>query len=229
MKNSEPAGNHPDSGRAAFSERLREVVKAHGSANALAQEIGSAEGTIRKWLRGDSEPTREKLVAISAASGFTLDWLAIGKGPKKGDNAIMIEGENVQGPEYSVTASMGNGTENGHEEIIGHWPLPAPYLRDLGVSLGSAFVIEATGDSMGATIAHGDRVLVDRAKNHVAGEGVYVVRIGQGLLVKRLQLRADGSLVLISDNPTYPPETITPEDAVEFKIIGRVMSLIKKI
>jgi len=229
MNNQESTEIIDDGGRKAFAERLRVVVKAHKSANALAKDIGSAEATIRKWLRGASEPTREKLVAIASVSGFALDWIATGKGPQKGGNAVLVEGENVQVPEYSVTASMGNGTENGHEEIIGHWPLPATYLNDLGMSLSKSCVIAAAGDSMESTIMHGDRVLVDRAQNQVTGEGIYVVRIGHGLLVKRVQPRADGSLVLISDNPTYPPETITSGDTAEFEVIGRVLSLFKTL
>lgn len=80
----------------------------------------------------------------------------------------------------------------------------------------------ADGDSMEPTIGHGDLLLVDEAIQHVATHGIYVV-IYQGMvLVKRIQIRLDGTIVLMSDNTKYKDEVVKPSEAVDLRIGGRV-------
>jgi phage repressor protein C with HTH and peptisase S24 domain len=42
-------------------------------------------------------------------------------------------------------------------------------------------------------------------------------------LVKRVQRKFDGSLILISDNNRYQPEEIAPDAAREIRVVGRVI------
>ena len=37
---------------------------------------------FRKWLRGEAEPSRERLVALAQAAGVGVGWLAGGEGPE---------------------------------------------------------------------------------------------------------------------------------------------------
>ncbi len=53
-------------------------------------------------------------------------------------------------------------------------------------------------------------------------DGVYVMRRGNGIIVKRLQHFADGSLLMKSDNPAYEPEKLPRDEADELRAIGRV-------
>jgi phage repressor protein C with HTH and peptisase S24 domain len=47
-----------------------------------------------------------------------------------------------------------------------------------------------------------------------------VVRLGDSLLVKRLDTGRSGMIVLLSDNPAYPPVERT---VAEVEVIGRVV------
>lgn len=65
-----------------FAGRLRQVVSSYGSTNALARTINRSEGALRKWLRGQSEPSVSDLRAICAATGASVEWLVMGQNPK---------------------------------------------------------------------------------------------------------------------------------------------------
>lgn len=65
-----------------FAARLRQVLKAHGSASALAKAIGRSEGAVRKWLRGESEPNVTDLRALSQVTQIRIEWLVTGEGPR---------------------------------------------------------------------------------------------------------------------------------------------------
>jgi len=66
-----------------------------------------------------------------------------------------------------------------------------------------------------------------------AGLGVSVLDIegrrGSELLIKRLQKHSDGSLSLLSDNPTYAPERLPRDEADELEVIGRVAVVLRSI
>lgn len=66
-----------------FAARLRQVMRAHGSASALAKAIGRSEGAVRKWLRGQSEPNVTDLRALCEMTHTRIEWLASGQGPRE--------------------------------------------------------------------------------------------------------------------------------------------------
>jgi transcriptional regulator with XRE-family HTH domain len=65
-----------------FAERLRQVIKAHGSASGLAKAISRSEGAVRKWLRGESEPNVTDLRALGEATHTSVEWLVSGQGAR---------------------------------------------------------------------------------------------------------------------------------------------------
>jgi transcriptional regulator with XRE-family HTH domain len=63
-----------------FIDRLKTLIEEFPSLSAFARSCGIAESTIRKWRDGDSEPDRDKLVALAEAANVSLEWLVAGKG-----------------------------------------------------------------------------------------------------------------------------------------------------
>ena len=80
--------------------------------------------------------------------------------------------------------------------------------------------INVLGDSMEPTFKDGDIIFINRTMNDVRKGGVFVVSTPVGLFVKRLSLRSDGTLDLISDNAQYSVESV-PLESVE--VIGKVV------
>jgi len=66
-----------------FAARLRQVLKAHGSASSLAKAIARSEGAVRKWLRGESEPNVTDLRALCEVTQTRIEWLVTGGGPRQ--------------------------------------------------------------------------------------------------------------------------------------------------
>jgi phage repressor protein C with HTH and peptisase S24 domain len=81
----------------------------------------------------------------------------------------------------------------------------------------SAIVV--AGDSMEPLLRDGDEILVDRTPRPLR-DGVHVVRVGDTLLVKRVQTGVPGRIVLESQNPAYRPIELDP---AEVEVIGRVV------
>lgn len=84
-------------------------------------------------------------------------------------------------------------------------------------------LVTAVGDTMERTFRAGDILLVDTGVTHAAQDGIYVLRSVDDLLFRRLQRRADGSWLLISDSDRYTPEIVPRERKADFSIVGRVV------
>ena len=72
---------------------------------------------------------------------------------------------------------------------------------------------------MEGTLRDGDEILVDRSPRPLR-DGINVVRAGEALLVKRIDLGRPGIITLVSDNPAYQPIALSPG---EVEVIGRVV------
>jgi transcriptional regulator with XRE-family HTH domain len=66
-----------------FPARLRQVIDSYGSTSALARHIDRSEGAVRKWLRGQSEPSVSDLRAICTITETNIEWLVMGTGDQK--------------------------------------------------------------------------------------------------------------------------------------------------
>ena len=142
------------------------------------------------------------------------------------------------GPAYSISAPAGLVSVDRHAVAVSAGPgaivteeLGKPYfafderwLKALTPSSPSNLsVVRVEGDSMTPTLNAGDDILVDLGD---AGDrlrdGIYVLRIDDALVVKRLALNPVGGRVTVqSDNPAYPDWPDCSLD--EIKPIGRVI------
>ena len=85
-------------------------------------------------------------------------------------------------------------------------------------------MINVTGDSMEPTLRAGDVLLIDCRVLRPDREGIYVVRINDAILVKRVQVFPGGTIRFSSDNPVLQPFTVTPDDESNaVTIIGRAL------
>ncbi|MDR2785055.1 MAG: LexA family transcriptional regulator [Treponema sp.] len=96
------------------------------------------------------------------------------------------------------------------------------YLHQYGENIAALTV---DGDSMEPTLHRGDMVVCDSLG--WSGEGIYAVRMSGSGFVKRITKRP-GKVVVLSDNPKYPPQE-EPEGSEDFAIIGRVHCAITKV
>lgn len=220
--------------QAGFVARLRLVVAQWPSADRLARATGVSPSAFRKWLKGEAEPSRDRLVALAGTAGVSVAWLAQGEGPepdlvgldaraRSPGSAKPDRGNFHLLPKVAEAAAAGSGQQSAGSatEFIGfrHDWLRATFNRD-----PEDIILEtAVGDSMEPQISNGDLLLVDTTDQTVRNFGIYVIEVRSERLVKRVQRKFDGSLILISDNIRYQPETIAPDIATEVHFVGRVI------
>lgn len=129
-----------------------------------------------------------------------------------------------------VRASAGPGALADGERGHAYFAFDDRWLRALtGSGAELLSIIRVEGDSMAPTLNDGDDILIDRAEcDEALRDGIYVLRVEDALLVKRLAIHPLGKRVTVqSDNPAYPD---WPDCGLEdVHCIGRVIWAGRKI
>lgn len=93
--------------------------------------------------------------------------------------------------------------------------------RHLFHTTGDLASVQVVGDSMSPTLLDGETIIIDRGVREVVVDDIYVVDMLGQRLVKRLQRKTDGSLVIISDNQAYERESVPRNRVGELAVVGR--------
>jgi phage repressor protein C with HTH and peptisase S24 domain len=223
--------------KSAFVSRLQTILVHWPSADRLARAMGVSPSAFRKWLKGEAEPSRERLVALARAAGVNVAWLAQGEGPTPvfdDDASASKRRLRIQDPPDAVDPTRfillpkqlddANALRPSAPPMTGFLALHHEWVRSAcGVEPDDLALEIATGESMAPTIKDGDTLLIDTTDRTFRNFGVYLLEINDQRLVKRVQRKHDGSLVLISDNTVYQPDFVDRTNAADMAVIGRVV------
>lgn len=203
----------------AVSERLKRAVRAAGGNATVAKAAGVPLSTLNKYLDDNPfDPKFTKIARVAVVCGVSLDhlWSGTVSSPPEGEFTLI--------PKLDVRASAGPGSLDAypHDQEREMIAFRTEWLRRIGVQPKKAELLVADNDSMEPTIKHGDIMLVDRGIDRIIDEGIYIVVLAGFVLVKRVQIRRDGTVVLKSDNPNYDSEDVPPAEQAELIISGRV-------
>ncbi len=204
-----------DEARAALARLIEERG---GDCAGLSRLIGRNPAYVQQYLQRGSprrlaEEDRRKLARFFGVAETVL-------GGPVGDEAVPL----VAVARLDVRAAAGAGALDGDERGQPHIAFDPLWLKRVARGRPEDLsIIRVAGDSMLPTLGDGDDILVDRGDG--AGrlrDGVYALRLDGGLVVKRMKVdRAAGRVMVISDNPAYPPRP--PEPTAALDIIGRVV------
>ena len=132
--------------------------------------------------------------------------------------------EVVHIPRYDVKVRAGGGSWTVDQTIVEQMPFQDRWLRQqLGRSADQMVLVSVEGDSMEPTLEENDLVLIDRQQTEFAREGIYVIRLDDMLMVKRLQRQPKGLIQIISDNFNYPPITLSNDSGESIDILGKAI------
>lgn len=187
---------------------------------ALSSLIGKNSSYLQQFVRRGSPRKLEETDRRVLARFFGVDEAELGApGGNFSDSAISAKGDWRDVPRLALGASAGPGALAGEEAPIGAFRFSARWLREQGLAAAMLSAIRVEGDSMEATLRDGDEILVDRTPRPLR-DGIHVVRAGDALMVKRLDLARPGVVALVSDNPAYRTIELSPD---EVEVIGRVV------
>jgi len=205
-----------------FSRVISRAMKASGAKNQgqLAEFIGLSSGDLSSRKKRGKIPF-DRLIELASSHNASLDWIFTGYGSAKRSNDTGVLGDALytEVPLYDIEASAGPGAMFDQERISSYLKFRNDWLAREGLHQKDLVAIRVSGDSMDGTLADGDTVLIDRSRKKP--DGVFAIRIGDALRIKRLQKMTDGSLRVSSDNPMYQPEVIHPENMEQVEIVGQ--------
>jgi len=202
--------------------RLLQLAGEHGvSLSRLSELIGRNSTYLQQFIRKGSPKKLEEGDRRTLARFFGVNEEELGASE---ENSFRISDrvprqDWVDIPRLPLGASAGPGLLPGEELPIGAFRFSARWLREQGLDPAQLSAIMVEGDSMEMTLRDGDEILVDRTPRSWR-DGIHVVRVGDALLVKRLDLARPGVIALVSDNPAYRTMELAPQDV---EIIGRVV------
>ena len=131
---------------------------------------------------------------------------------------------------HPVTVSAGPGAVVTEELGKPYFAFDERWLKALTATPAPKLsIVRVEGDSMSPTLNPGDEILVDLGDcDDRLRDGIYVLRVDDALVVKRLALNPMGRRVTVqSDNPAYPD---WPDCGLnEVHCIGRVIWAARKV
>lgn len=183
----------------------------------LSKLIGRNPTYIQQFIKRGSPKKLPEAERGILARYFGVDETLLG-GPAIGARATGIR----LIPKLAVGASAGAGTIPDRETLAGKIGFDEKWLRKQGLDPAKLSLIQVDGDSMSPTLNHNDDIMVDnRAATTGVRDGIYVIRLDDVLMVKRLASGPAGRLSVLSDNPAYPGWRDV--DGAAVSIIGRVV------
>ncbi|WP_423142638.1 S24 family peptidase [Parablastomonas sp. CN1-191] len=200
--------------------RLLELAReSRASLSELSRLLGKNPAYLQQFVRKGSPRKLGEDERRALARFFGVDEGELGAPEDISSPGKSRRGEFLPVPRLALGASAGPGTLASEEAPVGAFQFSTRWLRGHGLDPAQLSAIRVEGDSMEATLRDGDEILVDRTPR-AWRDGIHVVRTGDALLVKRLDLARPGTITLVSDNPAYRPIELPAE---EVEVIGRVV------
>jgi len=201
------------------AERFNFIREKSGlSKKEFAESLGLSISMGSQISSGRSKFPRELLPRLVSAYGVNLHWFLTGDGR----SGLAGESDFVEIELLEQEAAAGQGREI--EDYIEKRFLPVltDFLKPHKPANLKAIYV--SGDSMaGENINDGDIAIFNTRQTE--GNGVYVVSVGNSLLVKRVDFNLGlGEITLISANPAYEPRRYSGTDLEDIRIVGRVVA-----
>lgn len=230
-----------------FAKRMKQLV-GRETYSSFGRRVGVSDAVVRKYCLGETMPSIGLVSQICGHEPRLFLWLCLGLGeqPEQATEHPEVPvyarpGHHEESPVgeasasidnrmqdytlvdcYQVFASAGFGATVSDELKTDPMAFRTDWLKKEGLAPERLAVIRAKGDSMEPTISNNDIILVNLCNGDALRDGLYVLRIGDSLLVKRLQFDVLGGIKVISDNPGYETQVVTKDQRADVHIVGRV-------
>ena len=193
----------------------------------LSRLLGRNEAYIQQYLRKRSPRLLKERERHTLARYFQVPEAMLGGPP---DDLTRVPGDLVPVRRSPVRASAMPVISSDDENARSCFAFDSSWLKAITETPPSKLsTITVEGDSMAPSLNAGDDILVDLADGPGRlRDGIYVLRVDDMLLVKRLAIHPVGRRVTVqSDNPAYVD---LPDCGVEdIRVLGRVIWAGRKV
>lgn len=182
----------------------------------LAKRMGVNPNTISQYKTGDRTPPMDKLEMLVDALGVTLPEFFACKDDEKPD-IVFVE-------RVKARPRAGTGGLEVDAERDGYYSFHSSFITRKRGTEKTMKIFEAAGGSMSPTLDDGDLIMVNLAEKDVRSGYIYLLRMEDELMVKRLENRPGGILLIRSDNPDYEDIQVSKhDDGTDVEIFGRMV------
>lgn len=207
-----------------IGDKIKKIISEKG----LTQEkfgsiIGKTNACVNQWIKGKRDLSTADIEKICDSFSVSPNFLY------DREENLTIPTDIVKIDVLDVSACCGNGISNISENVIGHQFVSKNLLKDITFTAPENIkIIRAVGDSMIPTINPQDMIWIDMSIKEPSSDGLYLLTVGQDLMIKRIQINPFNNQVQIkSDNPAYAP--IIMNDYREISCIGKVIYHMKRV
>jgi transcriptional regulator with XRE-family HTH domain len=203
--------------------RLKAAVKGFGAQGQVAELAGISRPSLVEILSGRSIPTNQTFERLCRVLGIAeMDILGGEIRPDREREPLALV------PFHDVRVSAGHGqsaVEAGDSPA--NLGFPEGWLRRQFGDPRNLRVVQAKGDSMAPTLGDNDLVMIDISRRDPV-DGIFVLRLEDQLMVKRVHFPSARRVLVTSDNRDYDrwDRLLDLEDAAAldgFQLIGRVV------
>ena len=211
-------------------EQLDAALRTKNMKDATASKLAGGNASLIKNIRnGGGNIGIETLQKLADVLDLELYF-----GPKRAVAPAaplrIADGEFLPIAERAAQLAAGDGAINDHDLIIGHLIFRKDWLSHHGIVAAKATLARVKGNSMAPCILDGDLVLIDTRETEIPVRElkrgklspVYAFHQDGADRVKRIARPTADLVMILSDNPDYPPEVVTGARLKAMNIIGRV-------
>ena len=238
----------------AIIEVIEKALRKQGlSARRASLEAVGSPYLIREMRRGHA-PSAEKMQALCRvldlefyigpprsqpdtsmeADSAQTDWQeaatalnrALVGAAEAADTVALMTGTGRPVPVRELQSAAGGGVMDLDETETGQVYFRTQWLKKHGLNPDRCCVIGVTGESMEPTLVDGCSILLDHDRRQLRAGGIFVVRTGDGLVVKRAGRDRDGGWQLCSDNPDWMPVPWSDDADIVGQVIWTARTLI---
>ncbi len=96
-----------------FGDRVKKLAEIVGGAEELGRRTGTSGRMIAHYSKGETEPSRDRLIALANAASVSVLWLATGEGPMYKEQQPSDYQDTIafDGPEVRYDAGTPDGTQ----------------------------------------------------------------------------------------------------------------------
>lgn len=203
-----------------MKNNLKELRKRMGLTQYdVAEKIGLSQPQIYKFESGEKKLTLPQMEQFAELYKVSIEELYGEIKSLSGEHQDTVTIDII-----SATPCCGSGEDNcGYaDEVVGKWVMPAKDFKELTFAQPrDVKQMRVIGDSMEPTIKDGDYILVDVSHNSFDVDGIYLIKMVNGLAVKRLQAGLS-EVKIHSDNKRYEPITAKHGDVF---IVGKIIKI----
>jgi SOS-response transcriptional repressor LexA len=187
----------------------------------FAESLGLSLSMNYQISSGRLKLPRELLERLSSEYSINLHWFLTGNG----QSGLDLDAAEIELYDQEAAAGWGRDVQEYLEKSYFNIPfsLIRPHRPE---NLRAVYV---SGDSMiDERINDGDIVIFNTKQTE--GNGIYVVSIGNSLLVKRVDFdQSNKAIVLISANQAYEPRRYSGYELEDIRVAGRVVACYHRV